>query len=204
MNSQTKFFIPLSTVICLVVHSFLRPKEKTSAGSELAKFEGSKEEGRIKVSGTFEISTVQKWCRIGLIFRFSETIKWYDYDPSLGVLFNKYRLSISDQHGKRLFCEDRSIMEFSSLFKTTYTGKRYLGRYTATHKGNVAILEFIPPGAGTYKLDFELAADDVFSETGHKRETIFQDFALYVKEDVEPLEGTEYPHKRVDLMKKDR
>ncbi|GEM_PF-5053219 len=43
---------------------------------EVARFEGEKKDGRIEISGTFEITTFQKWCRIGLIFRFSETIKW--------------------------------------------------------------------------------------------------------------------------------
>ena len=181
----------------LFVPGFL--KHKRNAGREVARFEGSKKDGGIKISGSFEITTLQKWCRIGLIFRFSETVKWYDYDPSFGVQFNNYRLSIADRGGNSLFTEDRSIMEFISLFKTAYTGKRYLGRYTATHKGNVAILDFIPPGPGRYELGFDLVADEDFSETGHKRTTIFQALALYVREDVESLEGLEYPHKQVDL-----
>ncbi|KAF5434965.1 CBS domain-containing protein [Candidatus Methanophagaceae archaeon] len=185
----------------LVVYGFLKPKRETSSGREVARFEGSKKKnGRIKISGSFEITTPHKWCRIGVIFRFSETVKWYDYEPALGVQFNKYRLSITDKQGNCLFREDKSFMEFISLFTTAYTGKQYLGKYTATHKGNVAILEFMPPDPGRYELDFDLEADEEFFETGHKRTTIFQNFALYVCDVVEPLEGTEYPHKRVDLM----
>ncbi|MBE0515978.1 MAG: CBS domain-containing protein [Methanophagales archaeon] len=168
---------------------------------EVARFKGNKKNGRIKISGSFEITTFQKWCRIGLIFRFSESIKWYEYEPSLGSQFNKYRLSIADRLGNCLFFEDRSFMDFISLFKTTCTGRLWLGRYTATHKGNVAILEFIPPSPGRYELDFDLAADEVFSEPGHKRMTSFQELTLYVREGVEPMEGPAYPHKRVDLMK---
>jgi len=185
----------------LVVSGFLKHKRKTSLEREIVRFEGNKKKGRIKISGSFEITTFQKWCRIGLIFRFSETVKWYEYDPSLGFQFNKYKLSIADCLGNCLFSEDRSFMEFISLFKTTYTGQRYLGRYTATYKGNVAILEFIPPGPGSYELDFDLVADEEFSEPGHERKTSFQELALYVREGVEPMEGQEYPHKRVDLIK---
>jgi len=100
-----------------------------------------------------------------------------------------------------VFTEGRSFMEFASEFKTAYTGQRFLGRYTATHKGEVAILDFIPPSPGRYELDFDLAADEDFSETGHKRMTSFQELTLYVREGVEPLEGMDYPHKRIDLMK---
>ena len=185
----------------LVVSGFLKHKRKTASEREVARFEGNKKNGRIKISGSFEITTFQKWCRIGLIFRFSETVKWYEYDPSLGVQFNNYRLSIADRLGNCLFREDRSFMEFISLFKTAYTGRQYLGRYTATHEGNVAILEFIPPGPGSYELDFDLVADEGFSEPGHERKTSFQELALYVSEGVEPIDGYEYPHKRVDLMK---
>jgi len=32
----------------------------------------------------------------------------------------------------------------------------------------VAILEFIPPSPGRYELDFDLAADEVFSEPGQR------------------------------------
>ncbi len=184
----------------LVVSGFLKHKRKTSSEREIVRFEASKKNGRIKVSGSFEITTFQKWCRIGLIFRFSETVKWYEYVPSLGSQFNKYKLSINDRMGNCLFSEDRSFMEFISLFKTTYTGRRYLGRYTATHKGNVAILDFIPPGPGSYELDFDLVTDEEFSEPGHERKTSFQELALYVSEGVDPMEDPEYPHKRVDLM----
>jgi hypothetical protein len=103
--------------------------------------------------------------------------------------------------GNCLFSEERSFMEFASLFKTAYAGQRFLGRYTATHKGNVAILEFIPPYPRRYELDFDMAADEDFSENGHKRTTIFQELTLYVREGVKPMEGSEYPHKRVDLSK---
>ncbi|NQE45542.1 Inosine-5'-monophosphate dehydrogenase [ANME-1 cluster archaeon GoMg2] len=200
MNWRRGSLISFLRVIgVLIVTGFLKPKR--NAGREVARFEGNKKDGRIKISCSFDITTPQKWCRVGIIFRFSETIKWYDYDPTLGVKFNKYRLSIADSAGNCLFREDRSIMEFCSLFKTAYTGKQYLGKYTASHKGNVAIVEFIPPGTGRYELDFGLAADEEFSETGHKRTTIFQEFSLYVCEGVEPLVGTEYPHKRVDLLK---
>ncbi|MEA3432076.1 MAG: CBS domain-containing protein [candidate division WOR-3 bacterium] len=185
----------------LVVSGFLKHKRKTSPEREIVRFEGNRKNGRIKISGSFEITTFQKWCRIGLIFRFSETVKWYEYEPSLGVQFNNYRLSIADRLGNCLFSEDRSFMEFISLFKTAYTGRQYLGRYTATHEGNVAILDFIPPGPGSYELDFDLVADENFSEPGHERKTSFQELALYVREGVEPMEGSEYPHKRVDLMK---
>ena len=168
---------------------------------EVARFEGEKRKGRIKISGSFAITTFQKWCRIGLIFRFSEAIKWYEYKPSPGFQFNNYKLSITDRLGNCLFFEDRSFMDFISVFKTTYTGRLWLGRYTATHKGNVAILEFIPPCPGRYELDFDLAADEVFSEPGHKRMTSFQELTLYVREGVEPMEDPAYPHKRVDLLK---
>ena len=202
MNWRRGIIIPFSIDTgVLVVSGFLKPKRKIPSGREVARFEGNKKNGRIKISGSFEITTFQKWCRIGLIFRFSETVKWYEYDPSLGFQFNKYKLSIADRLGNCLFSEDRSFMEFISLFKTTYTGQRYLGRYTATHKGNVAILEFIPPGPGRYELDFDLGADEDFSEPGHERKTSFQELTLYVREGVEPMEGPEYPHKRVDLMK---
>jgi CBS domain-containing protein len=167
---------------------------------EVARFEGEKKKGRIRISGSFEITTFQKWCRIGLIFRFSETIKWYEYEPSLGFQFNNYKLSIADHLGNCLFFEDRSFMDFISLFKTTYTGRLWLGRYTATHKGNVAILDFIPPCPGRYELDFDLAADEDFSEQGHRRMTSFQELTLYVREGVKPM-GPAYPHKRVDLLK---
>jgi len=185
----------------LVVSGILKHKRKASSEREVARFEGNKKNGRVKVSSSFEITTFQKWCRIGLIFRFSETVKWYEYHPSLGVQFNNYRLSIADRLGNCLFSEDRSFMEFISLFKTAYTGRQYLGRYTATHEGNVAILDFIPLGPGSYELDFDLVADENFSELGHERKTSFQELTLYVREGVEPLEGPEYPHKRVDLMK---
>jgi len=184
-----------------VVSGFLKHKRKTASEREIVRFEGSKKNGIIKLSGSFEITTFQKWCRIGLIFRFSETVKWYEYDPSIGFQFNKYKLSIDDRMGNCLFSEDRSFMEFISLFKTAYTGRQYLGRYTATHKGNVAILEFIPPGPGSYGLDFNLVADEGFSELGHERKTSFQELTLYVSEGVDPMEDPEYPHKRVDLMK---
>ena len=168
---------------------------------EIVRLEGDKKNGKIKISGSFKITTFQKWCRIGLVFRFSETVKWYEYEPSIGLQFNNYRLSIADHMGKVLFSEKRSFMEFASEFKTTYTGRRFLGRYTATHRGEVAILEFIPPSPGRYELDFDLAADEDFSETGHKRMTSFQELSLWVREGVKPLEGLEYPHKRIDLMK---
>ncbi len=176
-------------------------RRKTSLEKEVARFEGDKKNGRIRISGSFKIKTLQKWCRIGLVFRFSETVKWYEYEPSIGLQFNPYRLSIADHMGEVLFSEERSFMEFASLFKTAYAGQRFLGRYTATHKGEVAILEFIPPHAGRYKLDFDLTADEDFSEPGHKRMTSFQELTLYVREGIEPLEGTDYPHKRIDLMK---
>ena len=166
----------------------------------MAKFEGDKKDGKIKISRSFKITTVQKWCRIGLVFRFSETVKWYEYEPSIGLQFNPYRLSIADHRGNVLFSEERSFMEFASLFKTAYAGQRFLGRYTATHKGEVAILDFIPPSPGRYKLVFDLDADEDFSEPGQKRMTSFQELTLYVREGVETLRG-EYPHKRVDLMK---
>ncbi len=202
MDWRRGILIMFTTAIgVFVVSGFLKPKGKTSSEREVARFEGSKKNGRINISSSFDITAAQKWCRIGIIFRFSETVKWYEYDPALGVQFNKYRLSIADRHGNCLFREDRSFMEFISRFKTAYTGQQFLGRYTATHKGNVAILEFIPPCPGRYELDFDLIADEEFSETGHKRTTIFQEFTLYVNEGVEPSEGTEYPHKRVDLMK---
>lgn len=175
-------------------------RRKKSLEREVARFEGDKKNGRIRISGSFKIKTVQKWCRIGLVFRFSETVKWYEYEPSIGLQFNNYRLTIADHMGNRLFSEERSFMEFASRFKTTYTGRRFLGRYTATHKGEMAILEFIPPYPGRYELDFDLAADEGFSEAGHKRMTSFQELKLYVSEGVETLKG-EYPHKRVDLMK---
>ena len=200
MNWWRGSLILFSRVIgVLVVAGFLKPKR--NAERAVARFEGTKKNGKVKISSSFDITTAQKWCRVGIIFRFSETVKWYDYDPSLGVQFNKYRISIADSAGNCLFREDRSFMEFRSLFKTAYTGKQYLGKYTATHKGNVAILEFIPPDPGRYELDFDLAADEEFLETGHKRTTIFQEFSLYVCEGVEPLVGTEYQHKRVDLLK---
>ena len=201
-----------SAIGVLVVSSFLKNKRKISSGREIARFEGSKKNGRIKevgyrelsaikISGSFEITTFHKWCRIGLIFRFSETVKWYEYEPSLGFQFNNYKLSIADRLGNCLFHEDRSFMEFISLFKTTYTGRLWLGRYTAAHKGNVAILDFIPPCPGRYKLDFDLAADELFSEHGRVRMTRFQEFTLYVREGVEPMDEPKYPHKRVDLLK---
>lgn len=200
MDWRRGILIMFTTAIgVFVVSGFLKPNGKTSPEREVARFEGSKKNGRINISSSFDITAAQKWCRIGIIFRFSETVKWYEYDPALGVQFNKYRLSIADRHGNCLFREDRSFMEFISRFKTAYTGQQFLGRYTATHKGNVAILEFIPPCPGRYELDFDLIADEEFSETGHKRTTIFQALALYVREDVESLEGLEYPHKRVDL-----
>jgi len=174
---------------------------KISLEREVVRFEGDKRKGRIRISGSFKIKTFQKWCRIGLVFRFSETVKWYEYEPSIGLQFNPYWLTIADHMGKVLFTEERSFMEFASLFKTTYAGQRFLGRYTATHKGNVAILDFIPPSPGRYELDFDLAADEDFLEPGHKRMTSFQELTLYVREGVEPLEGTDYPHKRIDLMK---
>lgn len=176
-------------------------RRKISLEREVVRFEGDKKKGRIRVSSSFKIKTFQKWCRRGLVFRFSETVKWYEYEPSIGLQFNPYRLSIADRMGTVLFTEGRSFMEFASLFKTAYAGQRSLGRYTATHKGNVAILDFLPPSPGRYKLDFDLAADEDFTEPGHKRMTSFQEFTLYVSEGVEPLEGPEYPHKRVDLMK---
>jgi len=166
-------------------------RRKISLEREIVRFEGDKKNGKIKISGSFKITTLQKWCRIGLFFRFSETVKWYEYEPSIGLQFNHYRLSIADHMGKVLFSEKRSLMEFASLFKTAY----------ATHKGEVAILDFIPPSPGRYELDFDLAADEDFSETGHKRMTSFQELTLYVREGVEPLEGMDYPHKRIDLMK---
>ncbi|RJS76453.1 CBS domain-containing protein [Methanophagales archaeon] len=174
---------------------------KISSEREVGRFEGDKKSGKIRISGSFKITTSQKWCRVGLVFRFSETVKWYEYEPSIGLQFNNYRLTIADHMGKVLFTEGRSFMEFASLFKTAYTGQRFLGRYTATHKGEVAILDFIPPSPGRYELDFDLAADEDFSETGHKRMTSFQELTLYVREGVEPLEGMDYPHKRIDLMK---
>ena len=175
-------------------------RRKRSLEREVVRFEGDKRKGRIRISGSFKITTFQKWCRIGLVFRFSETVKWYEYEPSTGLQFNPYRLSIADHRGNILFSEERSFMEFASLFKTAYTGQRFLGRYTATHNGNVAILDFIPPNPGRYKLDFDLAADEDFTEPGHKRMTSFQELTLYVREGVETLKG-EYPHNRVDLMK---
>jgi len=185
----------------MVVSSFIRPERKVlSTGREVARVEANKKDGKIKISCSFKITTVQKWCRIGLVFRFSETVKWYEYEPSIGLRFNLYRLSIADHGGNILFSEERSFMEFASLFKTAYTGQRFLGRYTATHKGNVAILDFIPPSPGRYKLVFDLDADEDFSEPGHKRMTSFQELTLYVREGVETLRGN-YPHKRVDLMK---
>jgi len=187
----------------LVIHGFdfLKHRRRISSRREIVRFEGDKKNGRIRISGSFKITTLQKWCRIGLVFRFSETVKWYEYEPSIGLRFNNYRVSIADHMGKVLFSEKRSLMEFASLFKTAYAGQRFLGRYTATHKGEVAILEFIPPYPGRYELDFDLAADEDFSEPGHKRMTSFQELTLYVREGVEPLEGTDYPHKRIDLMK---
>jgi hypothetical protein len=200
MNWRRDIFILFSRVIgVLVVFSFLKTKRKSPSRREIVRFEGDKKNGRIRISGSFEIETFQKWCRIWLVFRFSETVKWYEYEPSIGLQFNNYRLSIADRMGNRLFSEERSFMEFVSLFKTAYAGQRFLGRYTATHKGEVAILDFIPPSPGRYKLYFDLAADEVFSETGHKRMTSFQELTLYVSEGVEPMEGTEYPHKRVNL-----
>ena len=187
--------------VMVVVSGFLKPKREISSGREVIRFEGNKKNGRIKISGSFEITTFQKWCRIELLFRFSETVKWYEYEPSLGFQFNNYRLSIVDHRGNCLFNEDRSFMEFISLFKTAYTGRLFLGRYTATHRGNVAIIDFIPPCPGRYELDFDLVADEDFSEPGHKRMTSFQELTLYVREGVESMEGTEYPHTRVDLMK---
>jgi len=184
---------------------FLRPKRKISQGIEIARVEGDKKNGKIKISCPFKITAFQKWYRIGLVFRFSETIKWYEYNSSLGLQFNSYRLSIADRQGKCLFSERRSFMDFASLFKTAYSGKRFLGRYTATHRGEVAILDFIPPHPGRYKVDFDLAADEDFSEPGHSRMTSFQELVLWVREGVEPLRGPgpslEYPHKRIDLMK---
>jgi len=178
-------------------------RRKISLEREVARVEGDKKNGKIKISCPFKITAFQKWCRIGVVFRFSETIKWYEYNSSLGLQFNSYRLSIADRQGKCLFSERRSFMDFASLFKTAYSGKRFLGRYTATHRGEVAILDFIPPHPGRYKVDFDLAADEDFSETGHTRKTSFQELVLWVQEGVEPLKapGQEYPHKRVDLMK---
>ncbi len=176
-------------------------RRRTSLEREVVRFEDDKKNGKIRISGSFKITTFQKWCRIGLVFRFSETVKWYDYEPSTGLQFNNYRLSIADHRGNLLFTEKRSFMEFASLFKTAYAGRRFLGKYTATHRGEVAILDFIPPGPARYKLDFELSADEDFSELGRRRTTIFQEFTLWVREGVKPLEGPEYPHKRIDLMK---
>ena len=203
MNWRRDIFILFSRVIgVLVVFSFLKTKRKLPLRREIVRFEGDKKNGRIRISGSFKITTLQKWCRIGLVFRFSETVKWYEYGPSIGLRFNKYRVSIADHMGKVLFSEERSFMEFASLFKTAYAGQRFLGRYTATHKGEVAILDFIPPGPGRYKLYFDMAADEDFSEPGHKRMTSFQELTLYVREGVKPMEGSEYPHKRVNLSKK--
>ncbi|HJH27536.1 MAG TPA: hypothetical protein C5S37_12435 [Methanophagales archaeon] len=180
-------------------------RRKISLEREVARVEGDKKNGKIKISCPFKITAFQKWCRIGVVFRFSETIKWYEYNSSLGLQFNNYRLSIADRQGKCLFSERGSFMDFASLFKTAYSGKRFLGRYTATHRGEVAILDFIPPHPGRYKLDFDLAADEDFSEPGHRRMTSFQELVLWVREGVEPLRGPgpgqEYPHKRIDLMK---
>nr|QNO53858.1 hypothetical protein ALDDBJOO_00034 [Methanosarcinales archaeon ANME-1 ERB6] len=188
----------------LVIHGFdfLKHRRRISSRREIVRFEGDKKNGRIRISGSFKITTSQKWCRIGLVFRFSETVKWYEYEPSIGLRFNPYRVSIADHMGKVLFSEKRSLMEFASLFKTAYAGRRFLGRYTATHRGNVAILDFIPPCPGRYELDFGLVADEDFTENGHKRTTIFQELTLYVREGVKPMEGSEYPHKRVNLSKK--
>ncbi|MCK4398738.1 MAG: CBS domain-containing protein, partial [Methanophagales archaeon] len=180
-------------------------RRKISLEREVARVEGDKKNGKIKISCPFKITAFQKWCRIGLVFRFSETIKWYEYNSSLGLQFNNYRLSIADRQGKCLFSERRSFMDFASLFKTAYSGKRFLGRYTATHRGEVAILDFIPPHPGRYKVDFDLVADEDFSEPGHRRMTSFRELVLWVREGVEPLKGPgpglEYPHKRIDLMK---
>ncbi len=173
-------------------------KLRRETGREVARFEGDKKNGTIRISAYFKITATQKWCRIGLAFRFSETVKWYGYEPSIGLQFNNYRLSLADHSGKVLFTEKRSLMEFASLFRTAYAGQRFLGKYTATHRGEVAILDFIPPRPGRYKLDFELSADEDFSEPGRRRTTIFQEFTLWVREGVKPFKGA---HKRIDLMK---
>jgi hypothetical protein len=202
MNWRRGILILFSRVIeVLVVFGFMKTKRKLSSGREIVRVAGDKKNGRVKISSSFEITSFQKWCRIGLVFRFGETVKWYEYEPSIGVQFNNYRLTIADHRGNVLFSEEKSFMEFVSLFKIAYAGQRFLGRYTATHKGNVAILEFIPPSPGRYKLDFDLAADEDFTEPGHKRMTSFQELTLYVREGVEPLEDPAYPHKRVDLSK---
>ncbi len=171
---------------------------RLATGKEIARLEGEKKDGRIEMRGDFEITTRREWCRIGVICRFSETVKWYRYSPSLEIQFNPYRLSITDSHGNCIFSEERSFMEFISLFKTAYFGRRYLGKYTAIHRCiDMPILDFIPPAPGRYELRFCLIGDEVFSEVGRKRMTSFQRLTLYVREGVKPVEGL--PHSRVDL-----
>ncbi|MBI5570744.1 MAG: hypothetical protein HY914_12430 [Desulfomonile tiedjei] len=212
MDSQTSAALFLFAVLFglagLFFYARRRQARMLSSGTEVARFELRPERGTIKVSSSFDISTVGQWCRIGADFSMNES-EWYS-DRLLGKYpnfseFHPYTIRLSNRRGKSVFEEQRSFCNFLSFAGSRNSGwsMPFKGEsYKSAREGEVILLEFLPAATGIYQLDFELRAEE-HTETKHfRRDATFERLTLYVREGVEPTKQAAYQHHQVDLRPK--
>jgi hypothetical protein len=209
MDSQTSAAVFLFAVLFglagLFFYARRRQSRMMSSGVEVARFDLRPERGTIKVSGSFDISTVGQWCRIGADFSMNES-EWYSNRllakyPNFSD-FHPYTIRLSDRRGKKVFEEQRSFCNFLSFVGSRNSGwsMPFKGESNkSTREGEVILLEFLPAATGIYQLDFELRAEE-HTETKHfRRDASFDRLALYVREGVESARQAAYQHQRVVL-----
>ena len=209
MDSQASaaivFFAIVLGLAGLVFYASRRKTRMRSSGVEVARFELRPDRGIIKVSGSFDISTVGQWYRIGADFSMNES-EWYSNrivaKYSKFSEFHPYTIRISDRRGRSLFEEQRSFYDFLGLGGSRSSGWSvpFRGESSeSTRDGDVVLLEFRPSATGIYQVDFALRAEE-HTETQHfRRDATFDRLTLYVREGVEPARQAAYKHQRVEL-----
>ena len=209
MDSETSaaiFFFAVVLVLGALLFFGLRKQRRImSSGLDVGHFELRPEQGKIRLSCSFDISTVRQWCRVVADFSMKESV-WESSSllarfPKFSE-FHPYTIRVSDRNGKILFEEQRTFYDFLQLvgskgggWSLPFKGETSSG----TRSGEVALLEFLPTAAGIYSLDFELLADEHIETDYFRRTASFERFALHIREGIEPLQKYAYKHQRVEF-----
>lgn len=188
-------------------YRFVIQRRQLSSGREIGRFVPQKKDGVLVFDHLITITTGGKWCR--LLFKFkSETayeinMRWKYFLKRVAlVIGTPYTLTISDGSHRVLYREEGSLSRFLAFVggRGGNTETLFSDRGRGSQEGRVALLEFLPRQAGSYRILLQIKSRVEDEAPGSSSYWEVIEAELAVKEDVIPLSKiVKYPHKRVHI-----
>jgi len=197
MNTATGIMMMFGIIVILLIVAacrFVIQRRQLSSGRNIGCFTLHKEDGKYVFNNPVTITAGGKWCRLLLRFKTSgayqiDMTPRYFFKHVALVIGTPFTLIIYDSSGRVLYREEDNLARFLAWMGgrggSTETLLSERGR--GTQEGSVALLEFMPGQAGSYRilLNIEARVEDRAPGSSSYYEVLEAELTL--KEDVIPL-----------------